>query len=128
MILLLSSCSSSNNLDIKSQLIGKKWQLVDLKKGQPQLALQNEKAYVIFSSDGEISGFSSCNHFRSNFQLIVDKINISPVAMTRRYCAKSAEIEQQLISVLKQASVLSLADEQLVISDAAGNFLASFII
>ncbi len=99
----------------QNTLVGN-WQIVDI-QGQ---AISNDKARLIFTEQGTVSGNNGCNNVMGTYQPVHDHLNLSELATTRMACKGAAQQDanaftQALTHVehfLVEGESLYLTDEQ----------------
>jgi len=102
-LLFFTACQSTDNKSEKqftlSDLVNNEWQLTSL--NDQVIPLTKNGPELTFSNDGKVVGFSGCNRFKASFSLSKNTITISPLMMTRRFCATTAELEVAFTNMLE---------------------------
>lgn len=68
-------------------------------------------------ADNTVSGYSGCNNFSGTYTVDGDKISISQLAVTRKYCPNIAS-EQKLLNALTGATSFSVKENVLQLRNA----------
>ena len=77
---------------------------------------------------GHASGSGGCNRFAGGYALDGDRLSFEPLASTRMACEPAVlQAESDYFAALGLTAQASLADGELVLSDAAGTELLRFI-
>ena len=75
-----------------------------------------------FSADGTISGDTGCNGFHGPYTLEGDKLDVGPLAATKKACPTKAASQQEAgyLAALESAARIERAGPQLTLLDAEG--------
>ena len=84
-----------------------------------------EPLTVRFSKDGRISGYSGCNTYTGQYDVMEDALSVGPLASTRRACLSAAlqTQEQGFLQDLQAVRSFSVAGTQLMLVTQAGKRL-----
>jgi putative lipoprotein len=82
---------------------------------------------VHFAPDGRISGNGGCNQFFGAYAVSGDRIDIGPIASTRKGCPGFIAIEGAFFATLRAAKSFAQEAATLTLYDAAGTKLAQFV-
>lgn len=58
---------------------------------------------VLFRDNNTLYGFSGCNNFHASYQQRANTLQVSSLAMTRKYCEESSQIETEFTQRLQEA-------------------------
>ncbi|MGD9668726.1 MAG: META domain-containing protein [Hyphomicrobiaceae bacterium] len=79
-------------------------------------------------ADGSISGATSCNFFRGNFDTAGWKLTIKVGMMTRRACVRgAAEHERAFLDAMNRTSTFRIDDDRLILTATDETVLAELI-
>ena len=68
-----------------------------------------------FKSHSEVEGFSGCNRFKGQYEIINSRLEIGPLASTRKYCSKVKMYQEHLLlNELSQSLILSQRDNRVI--------------
>ena len=118
-----ASCSANNPLSPSAQAAvrGTEWSLVALNGAA--VAPTGRKPTLLLADNDRASGFAGCNQFSGSYALASESLRFSAMAMTRMYCADTADLEQRYVSALEATRAyrvtgarLELLDNQSVIA------------
>ncbi|GAA5016736.1 hypothetical protein GCM10023206_28740 [Acinetobacter puyangensis] len=134
--IIFSACTSTppevqvvqaNNLSL---LQGKAWILSQIGQ-QPITYAQNANTATIefSSSEARFSGSDSCNRIMGSYQADnLNNISLGQIASTEMAClSNNGEIEQAYKQALQHVAKYTVSHQQLVLIDANGNALVTFI-
>lgn len=84
-----------------------------------------EPLTVRFSKEGRISGFSGCNTYTGQYNVMDDALSVGPLASTRRACLSPAlqTQEQTYLQDLQAVRSFSVAGTQLILITQSGKRL-----
>lgn len=69
-----------------------------------------------------IAGFGGCNDFSGLLSFSYKKMEVSPIAATKMYCAEESKIEKEFFTILNAAPVLYFKKEnQLILENSTGS-------
>ncbi|KAA0876431.1 META domain-containing protein [Nitrincola tapanii] len=109
---------------------GQSWQLSawsPLALDLPDLTqFQAEQLPQLTLTGQQMSGFTGCNSMAGPALFEGNRLNLGPVASTRRYCHDTAELESQFLPLLEQVTYTGLEGNAWVWYDADMRRLASF--
>lgn len=93
------------------KLLGTPWKLVTL-NGKPLDPKPPMIPQFTMIEDGSrIVGYSGCNRFMGTFSLSEDKLTVnSEFAMTRKACAKQADLETDFVKAIQSVDSWRIAD------------------
>ncbi len=85
------------------------------------------EAHLILRDDGVVNGFSGCNAFRGEYE-VIDNRNLvfSSMASTRRACQDVDIPEQAFFQALENTAGVQMEDRHLRLLDTDGQELAEF--
>jgi heat shock protein HslJ len=124
MLLGLALAFAISGLTMGADLAGSDWRpsflsTSDLPAGVHML--------VHFDPDGKISGNGGCNQFFGAYSVAGDRIEIGPIASTRKGCPGLIGIEAAFFAILQAAKSFVQEGSTLTLYDAAGIKLAQFV-
>jgi heat shock protein HslJ len=92
-LLILSACHINNRGNVATLEQGS-WQLHWLLGKEINTNSQYKQPTIKFEpSENKATGFSGCNQYFTAYNQAGNKLTFMPLAMTRRYCAETAELE-----------------------------------
>ncbi len=116
-IVILSGCGPSAEEQAAAELIGTRWQWVEL-DGRDSAAKENVPAEQIFTLEfqdgGTFSGQADCNFIGGTFEMDNESMTIQPGPSTRAYCGDQSLYDQyirllgEVVSFSIEGSELSL--------------------
>jgi heat shock protein HslJ len=129
-LLFASGCttlSESAHATPAEGITEKYWKLMEL-RGQPVPTLEQEPHLILKAQDGRVMGFAGCNSFTGTYTLDAAKarINVGPLAMTRKFCSAGMDVERGFGEVLGQADSYSMSGGDLTLNRARMAPLARF--
>lgn len=69
----------------------------------------------------QISGFAGCNQVNGSLNFEYNKVNIEPLASTKKYCAELSEIENKILNILRNGPVIyNLKGTKLILETTEG--------
>ena len=124
MLLGLTLALAVSGATMSTDLMGSDWRpsflsASDLPAGHHML--------VHFAPDGRISGNGGCNQFFGAYAVSGDRIDIGPIASTRKGCPGLIAIEGAFFATLRAAKSFAQEAATLTLYDAAGTKLAQFV-
>ena len=132
MLLLLPlfafKCSESVSGGAEELNSDTKWMLE--KFGEESVVMPDgmKMPYLSFDlNEKKLNGFGGCNNFFGNFFLNGDRMNISELGSTKKYCESTAAIEDRLMVALRSANNYKVKDSVLTLmqdGDAVAQFKA----
>jgi len=100
-------------------LQGVSWQLGSFNSGNALLSnTVTENITAVFDENGRLSGFAGCNQFSCSFKINGDKMELSPIMTTRKYCESPEnvmETEAGFISALEATVRYRIQNEELTL-------------
>ena len=126
-ILLFSftACSSLNNINPLSLLMGNKWKLAGMMgKSLDVGKFADAVPLLSFMDGGKLSGFTGCNNFSGDFNLEGKSLSLNPGAMTKKACPGTGESD--FLKALSMVKNFKVVKDKLVLMDGASELL-SFI-
>ncbi|AKP51006.1 hypothetical protein CA2015_1569 [Cyclobacterium amurskyense] len=126
-ILLFSftACSSLNNINPLSLLMGNKWKLAGMMgKSLDVGKFADAVPLLSFMDGGKLSGFTGCNNFSGDFTLEGKSLSLNPGAMTKKACPGTGESD--FLKALSMVKNFKVVKDKLVLMDGASELL-SFI-
>jgi heat shock protein HslJ len=109
--ILLAACATAQPAaDPKTQLVGKTWVLVSYgDPAAPTAAITGVKATSIFSADGKLNGFGSCNNYNSSYKLDGTTLTVGQIASTMMACEQPVMDQETIfLSALQKATRVNL--------------------
>ena len=105
-----------------AQLAGSEWAPVAI--GDMEIPARTDQ-FVQFRGGGRIRGDGGCNQFSGTYELSGDRIEIGPLAATRKACTPDiAEREDRFMEALEAARRFVRLRYDLSLADAGGNLVA----
>ena len=91
-----------------------KWELISLSGEKP---LIEKLAYMEFSEEGTVNGYSGCNRFGGSFTITdKDKIEFKQIWTTRMMCPENQmSVEQKFLEMLNSTSRCKITGNQLAL-------------
>ena len=112
--MLISACApAATPADPKTQLVDKTWVLVSYgDPAKPTPVVAGVKATSIFSADGKLTGFGSCNNYNSTYQLTGTTLSVGTVASTMMACEKPVMDQETIfLSALQKATRVNFTSD-----------------
>jgi heat shock protein HslJ len=129
-LLFFMACQStthkSQNEFRLSNLINTQWKLSSLNNNKESLDNQSGPK-LSFTDEGKVFGFTGCNRFQAHFTLSKNRLTISPLMMTRRFCAETAALENTFTKVLETVYFTDYQKEELFLKNKQGKIMATFL-
>src|SRR5690606_29898532 len=126
---ILVGCATKRDTMSKGtteQVVGKKWQLVELKGNSVASKINGKTPYLEFlSEDGRYAATGGCNGIGGEFELLKNQGIKFHRGMSTMMACPDMSIEQGLGSVFQEATRYSVSDSVLTLS-SADMFLATF--
>lgn len=104
--------------------INTKWILASLNKKLPTFSM-NEKPYVLFKDNNEVSGNAGCNIFSGIYEINDSSINFKDIIVTTSACP-DLPIESDFLKALRTTMNYTKSNQTLELKDGSGNVLALF--
>lgn len=124
MLLGLALAVATSGLTVSTDLAGSDWRPSFLNASD--LPAGNHMV-VNFDPSGKISGNGGCNRFFGAYAVSGDRIEIGPIASTRKGCPGFIAIESAFFATLQAAKSFAQEGATLTLYDAAGTKLAQFV-
>jgi heat shock protein HslJ len=68
-----------------------------------------------FNNNSEVEGFSGCNRFKGQYEIINSRLEVGPLISTRQYCSKVKMYQEHLLlNELSQSLVLSQKETRVI--------------
>lgn len=131
-LLLLTGCVSQpvaapGGLEAAVPLTNTYWQLEEVAGEAVAASGAASEAHLILRDDGRINGFSGCNAFQGEYQLIDGRrLVFSRIASTRRACADADSPEAAFFDALANTAGVRMEDRRLWLMTTDGEALAEF--
>ncbi len=110
----------------QADLIDVHWRAVEL-SGMAVPALPDKReAYLVFGSDGRLSGSDGCNRVTGTYKLKGDAVTFGQMASTQMACIDTPEIERRFHGALKGTGHWRIEGGRLQFYGATGKPLAVF--
>lgn len=131
----LISCRTTSKIIIEKKdvavtksvsFINTKWTLASLNKKLPTFSM-NEKPYIIFKENKEVSGNAGCNNFYGTYEINDSTINFKNISVTTSACP-DLPIETDFMKALKMVLFYTKSNQTLELKDASGKALALFVV
>jgi len=106
-------------------LRGPDWRLVAM--SGVDLSAQAPKVrphFVLDRKTNQIAGHTGCNRLSGTFAAQDGQLTLAPAVLTRRACAKGADVEQRFVAMLAQVRSYAIDASGLHLRDADGRELA----
>lgn len=124
MLLGLTLAIATSGLTMSADLAGGGWRPSFLSSSELPAGIE---MLVQFDPSGKISGNGGCNQFFGAYAVSGDRIEIGPIAATRKGCPGLLGAEGALFAALRAAKSYGEEGGVLTLYDAAGNALAQFV-
>lgn len=124
MLLGLALAFAISGLTMGADLAGSDWRPSFLSTSDVPAGVH---MLVHFDPDGKISGNGGCNQFFGAYSVSGDRIEIGPIASTRKGCPGLIGIEAAFFAILQAAKSFVQEGSTLTLYDAAGLKLAQFV-
>lgn len=111
------------------QLNGTGWTLTGyVHDGTPVQVLNGTTVTLAFGDGGRITGSAGCNHYFASYEVKGTGITIGQAGSTEMYCTTPGVMEQEstYLSLLGQATTVTVDGDRLTLSDAKGTPVLSF--
>ena len=113
-IIAVSSCGSTKEVDPVSMLTDKTWQLSKINGNDINAAAYREVPYIKFSVDNKVMGKGGCNNFSGSYNLNDEGgISISQIISTKMYC--DGVNENDFFMTLEKANNTKIDADKLVL-------------
>ena len=113
---LVFSVSESTSLEESS------WKLSSFNTGNALLSnLVTEQITAVFDKKGKMSGYAGCNHYSCSYKIDDDKLELSPIITTRKYCNTPENVmltETGFVAALGDVVRYSLNNDALTLFNA----------
>ena len=97
-------------------LEGKVWQLVTIAVDPEPLQVPADLPITVKFEAGKIEGHGGCNGYGGNYTLNGNKLGISGIIHTERYCEGASEWENRLLERLQAAKSYTVQGERMEIN------------
>tara|TARA_R110002096_G_scaffold28177_23_gene85560 strand:+ start:432 stop:857 length:426 start_codon:yes stop_codon:yes gene_type:complete len=125
LLFCFTACSSLNNINPLSLLMGNKWKLAGMMGKSLDVGKFADAAPLLsFMDGGKLSGFTGCNNFSGDFTLEGKILSLNPGAMTKKACPGTGESD--FLKALSMVKNFKVVKDKLVLMDGASELL-SFI-
>lgn len=99
------------------QLLHNIWMLEEI-NGTAINGFEERPSLEIYVEEARVVGFSGCNSFQGGLDSIESSTLIfGPLAMTRKYCAETAELESSYMMALEKVKSWEIKDNRLILFD-----------
>ena len=86
LLFCFTACSSLNNINPLSLLMGNKWKLAGMMGKSLDVGKFADAAPLLsFMDGGKLSGFTGCNNFSGDFTLEGKSLSLNPEGMSRHW-------------------------------------------
>ncbi|MGM0767925.1 MAG: META domain-containing protein [Pseudomonadota bacterium] len=131
-MLIVAGCvsqpsSENGGLQASVPLTNTYWKLTEVAGDPVPDSGAASEAHLILRDDGVANGFSGCNAFRGEYE-VIDKRNLvfSSMASTRRACQQADNPERALFEAMASTAGVQMEERRLRLLDADGQVLAEF--
>lgn len=111
-------------------LIDSTWKLSSFNTGNALLSnLVTGQITAVFDNKGRLSGFAGCNHYSCSYKINEDKLELSPIITTRKFCntpENAMQTETGFIAALGNAVRYSIKSDVLTLFNADEKSVAVF--
>ncbi|MDO6426089.1 META domain-containing protein [Thalassotalea sp. 1_MG-2023] len=83
--------------------------------------------FIEFIETGKVSGFTGCNRFQGGVNIDDSTIQFAPLAMSKRYCMETAEIESLFVQALEQVAQGHITENTLTFYDQNDKAVLTFV-
>ncbi len=88
-------------VDPDRALVGPRWRVESLIAGDAVSSIPGDaEAYLMFSADGRLTGYTGCNQFGGAYAATAGSITFGQVAMTKKACFGGANLLESAVTVL----------------------------
>ena len=111
------------------RLNGTGWTLTGyVHNGTPAQALSGTTVTLDFGDDGRITGSAGCNRYFAFYEVKGTVITIGQAGSTEMYCGTPGVMEQEstYLTLLGQATTITVKDDRLTLADAKGTTILTF--
>jgi heat shock protein HslJ len=111
------------------RLNGTGWTLSGyLHNGTPTQTVSGTKVTLDFSDAGRITGSAGCNRYFASYEMKGTAITIGPAGSTMMYCDTPGVMDQEsaYLTLLGQATTITVDGDRLTVSDAKGTTILTF--
>lgn len=116
LVLVAASCGVKNSNNTIPDPEGIKWVLEELHTlPNVQVPAKDSPFVVLEKSTGKTNGSGGCNSFFGSFTRNGDKLDISNLASTKKFCADLQELENGFFSALEAANRYSIKGHKLLL-------------
>jgi heat shock protein HslJ len=126
LILLAAGCTGQAP---EPRLNGTGWTLSGyLHNGTPTQTVSGTKVTLDFSDAGRITGSAGCNRYFASYEMKGTAITIGPAGSTMMYCDTPGVMDQEsaYLTLLGQATTITVDGDRLTVSDAKGTTILTF--
>ena len=91
------------------------WRLQELNGRAIEVTDESQRPWLRLSgTDSTANGNTGCNSFSGGYAVREDDgLSFGPMAATRRYCAETADLEQEFLGILASTMTFSLSGDRL---------------
>lgn len=111
-------------------IVGTNWRMLSYNNGLGLIsALAGSEVTASFSEDGSLTGTAGCNNYRASYQINDSNINISPIAVTYKFCSEPEGImeqEKDYLAALEPAKSFRIERQRLYLLFENGSTVATF--
>jgi heat shock protein HslJ len=111
---IASAACTNDNLLSPSALTtvrGTEWSLVEL--NGTAVATSGRNLTLLLADNNRATGFAGCNQFSGSYSLASDSLRFSAMAMTRMFCAETADLEQGYVAALESTRAYRVSETRL---------------
>ena len=103
-----------------------KWILASLNKKLPTFSM-NEKPYILFKDNNEVSGNAGCNLFSGSYEISDSLIIFKNINVSTSACP-DLPIEKDFMKALGKSITYTKSNQALALKDLSGKTIALFIV
>ncbi len=115
---------------VPEPLVGTNWTLESFHSGDSvSSVIAGTTVTALFSEDGRLSGSAGCNRYFAHYASSGISLSISGTGSTKMYCTTPGVMQQEstYLSLLGQVTSFTIQGDRLIVSDAKGTPLLSFV-
>ena len=131
LLFILSACASKKKNKEENQyhmtISSLQWRLLSVQSeedGVLEPAKDNLPTLMV-SEDGEVSGYSGCNHFSGKVTIKGSGLKFGNMVSTRKFCFESMNIENALLKALSNSDNYTIKNGDLLLKEK-DNVVATF--
>ena len=111
-LLAFLGCKTKQNLTNQSITIeNKEW--IAIRLGDSTIELNSEQLPTMNLSEGQVSGFTSCNRYHGTYALDGSILSFNPPAATKMFCIDTNKTENEFLEALSKTKSWKYTDGEL---------------